>query len=137
LAKSIIDLNFCAMSSRSATDIEKLYLWCKEGWQKSVLGEYKDRKEALSRFAIGAVLQSEAVLSVLRRELKKLSPDVKVDPDEIQAVLVNEVLKREVVEGDLAAEARKRLAKIAARKARDSVRESALAAVAPAETAGT
>lgn len=125
----IIDLNFCAMSSRSAADIEKLYLWCKEGWQKSVLGEYKDRKEALSRFAIGAVLQSEAVLSVLRRELKKLSPDVKVDPDEIQAVLVNEVLKREVVEGDLAAEARKRLAKIAARKARDSVRESALGAV--------
>src|SRR5690606_8752044 len=63
----IVDLNFCTMSSRSAADIEKLYLWCKEGWQKSVLGEYKDRKEALSRFAIGAVLQSEPILSVLRR----------------------------------------------------------------------
>jgi len=32
-------------------------------------------------------------------------------------------------EGELAAEARKRLAKIAARKARDSVRESALGVV--------
>ncbi len=115
----IIDINFCALSSRSAADIEKLYLWCKEGWQKSVLGEYKDRKEALSRFAIGAVLQSEAILSVLRRELRKLSPDVKIDPEEIHAVLVNEVLKRDVVEGEPAAEAKKKLVKIAAKRAKE------------------
>lgn len=128
----IIDINLCALSPRSMADIEKLYLWCKEGWQKSVLGEYKDRKEALSRFAIGAVLQSEAVLGVLRRELRKLSPDVRVDPDEIQAVLVNEVLKREVVEGELAAEARKKLAKIAVRRPKNSVRDPTLGALAPA-----
>jgi Uncharacterized conserved protein len=116
----IVDLNFCAMNSRSAADIEKLYLWCKEGWQKSVLGEYKDRKEALSRFAIGAILQSESILAVLRRELKKLSPDVKIDPEEINAVLVNEVLKRDVVEGEPAIEAKKKLAKIAAKKAKEA-----------------
>jgi hypothetical protein len=112
----IVDLNFCAMSARSSSDVEKLYLWCKEGWQKSVLGEYKDRKEALSRFAIGAILQSESILAVLRRELRNLSPDVKIDPDAINTVLVNEVLKRDVVEGEPASEAKKKLARMAARK---------------------
>ncbi len=116
----IVDIDFCALSSRSASDIEKLFLWCKEGWQKSVLGAYKDRKQALSRFAIGAILQSDAVLSVVRRELRRLSPEVKIDPDEIQAVLLNEVLKRDVVEGEPATEAKKRLARIAARKAKES-----------------
>lgn len=131
----IVDLNFCAMSSRSNADIEKLYLWCKEGWQKSVLGEYKDRKEALSRFAIGAILQSEPILSVLRRELRKLSPDVKIDPDEINTVLVNEVLKRDVVEGEPATDAKKKLAKIAAKKAKESKPDAGSAEQATANSA--
>src|SRR5690606_21912801 len=93
-------------------------------WQKSMLGEYRNHKQALSRFAIGAILQSDAVRAVLRRELRRLSPEVRIDPEEIQTVLVNEVLKREVVEGDQATEARKRLARIAARKAKESVQSA-------------
>jgi hypothetical protein len=116
----IVDIDFCALSSRSASDVEKLYLWCKEGWQKSVLGAYKDRKEALSRFAIGAILQSDAVLTVIRRELRRLSPEVKIDPDEIQTVLLNEVLKREVVDGEPAADAKRRLARAASKRLRES-----------------
>lgn len=116
----VVDIDFCAMNARAYSDIETLYLWCREGWQKSMLGEYRNHKQALSRFAIGAILQSDAVRAVLRRELRRLSPEVRIDPDEIQAVLINEVLKREVVEGDQATEARKRLARIAARKAKES-----------------
>ena len=115
----VVNIDFCAMNARSTSDIETLYLWCREGWQKSMLGEYRNHKQALSRFAIGAILQSDAVLTVLRRELRRLSPEVKIDPEEIQTVLLNEVLKREVVEGDQATEARKKLARIAARKAKE------------------
>lgn len=120
----VVDIDFCSMNARSSSDIETLYLWCREGWQKSMLGEYRNHKQALSRFAIGAILQSDAVRAVLRRELRRLSPEVRIDPEEIQTVLVNEVLKREVVEGDQATEARKRLARIAARKAKESVQSA-------------
>jgi predicted type IV restriction endonuclease len=114
----IVDIDMGSMSARSASDIETLYLWCKEGWQKSVLGEYRDQRQALSRFTIAAVLQSDAVVSVIRRELRRLSPDVRIEVDEIQSVLLNEVLKRDVVEGDQAADAKKKLARAASKRLR-------------------
>jgi hypothetical protein len=107
----VIDIDFCSLNPKNAKDIESLYLFCKEGWIKSVLGEYHREKEALSRFFLGAVVLSDPVLQVIRKELKKASPDVRIDVDKIKAVLTSEVLKREVMEGDKANEARKKVAK--------------------------
>ena len=90
-----------------------LYLWCKEGWQRSVLGEYHTQKQALSRFFVGAMLQTEPVLDVIRRELRRVSPDVKIDTEEILQVLTAEVIKRDVLDGDKADDARKKVARAA------------------------
>jgi hypothetical protein len=109
----VLDIDFCALNSRTEADLERLYLWCKEGWQKSVLGEYHTQKQALSRFFVGAMLQSDPVLEVVRRELRRVSPDVRIDIEHLKDVLINEVIKREVLEGDKAEEARKKIAKAA------------------------
>jgi hypothetical protein len=124
----VVDLDFSALSVRSEADLDLLYLWCKEGWQRSVLGEYHTQKQALSRFFVGAMLQTEPVLDVIRRELRRVSPDVRIDVDQIKAVLVNEVMKREVLEGDKAEDAKKKVAKAASKALR-------AASVAKAETA--
>ena len=58
---------------------------------------------------MGALMTSEPLLKAMRRELKKLSPDVKIGIDQIKEVLIHEVLKREVTEGEKAEEARKRI----------------------------
>ena len=115
----VLDLDFCGLTGKSAKDIDTLYLFCKEGWMKSVLGEYHTQKQALSRFFLGAMILSEPVLNIIRRELKRLSPDVRVEVDEIKAVLMAEVLKREVLEGDSAADAKKKLARSAAKQLRE------------------
>jgi hypothetical protein len=107
----IIDIDFCALSSKSQTDLEGLYLLCKEGWIKSVLGDYQMQREALSRFFLGALILSEPVLGIIRRELKRVSPDVKIEIDQIKDVLEKEVLKREVIDGDKADAARKKMVK--------------------------
>jgi hypothetical protein len=107
----VVDIDFCAMNPRLEKDIELLYLWCKEGWVRSVLGEYQIQKQALSRFFLGAMLLTDPVLDVVRRELRRLSPDVKIDTDQIKAVLSGEVIKREVMEGEKADEARKKIAR--------------------------
>ena len=112
----VVSLDMTAINSRSIGDIESLYLLCKEGWVKSALGDYHTQRQALSRFFIGAMLQSEPVLDVIRRELRRVSPDVKIDIDDIRSVLLNEVIKREVLEGEKAKEASKRIAKAAAKK---------------------
>ena len=103
----VVDLEFSKMNYRSVEDLDMLYLWCKEGWQRSALGEFHAQKQALSRFFLGAVVTSQATLDVIRRELRRISPDIKITIDQIQSVLINEVLKREVVEGEKADEARK------------------------------
>lgn len=114
----VVDIDFCALSHRSGADAETLFMWCKEGWQRSVLGEYRNQRQALSKFFVAAIIQTEPVLNVLRRELRRLSPDVKINLDEVAAVVANEVLKREVVEGDKAVEARRKLSRIANRRSR-------------------
>jgi hypothetical protein len=111
----VVDINFSTLSPRSEHDLDLLYLWCKEGWQRSVLGEYQAQKQALSRFFIGAMLQTEPVLEIIRRELKRVSPDVRIDLDQLKQVLISEVIKRDVLEGDKADEARKKIARTASK----------------------
>lgn len=116
----VVDIDFSTLNPRSENDLELIYLWCKEGWQRSVLGEYHTQKQALSRFFVGAMLQTDPVLEVIRRELRRISPDVRIDIDQIKSVLMSEVIKREVIEGDKADEARKKIAKVAAKTLRAS-----------------
>jgi len=107
----VVDIDFSVLSTRSEADIELLYLWCKEGWQRSALGDFHTQKQALSRFFLGAMVLSDSVLEVIRRELRRVSPDVRIDIDQIRTVLANEVIKREVMEGEKADEAKKKIAK--------------------------
>lgn len=129
----VLELDVCALSSRNESDLEMLYLWCKEGWQRSMLGEYHTQKQALSRFFVGAMLQTDAVLEVIRRELRRVSPDVRIDVDQIKQVLMNEVIKREVLEGDKAEEARKKIARAATNALRAAKKEAKPAAAASTE----
>lgn len=114
----VVSIDFSTLNSRLESDIELLYLWCKEGWQRSVLGEYHTQKQALSRFFVGAMLQTEPVLEVIRRELRRLSPDVRIDIEQIKGVLSEEVIKRDVLEGEKADEARKKIARAASKALR-------------------
>lgn len=116
----VVDLDFSALSHRSDRDVELLFLWCKEGWVKSALGEYHTQKQALSRYSLGAVILSDPVIDVIRRELRRLSPDVRIDADGIRAVLENEVIKREVLEGEKAEQAKRK----ASRAANNALRNS-------------
>ena len=119
----VVDIDFCSLNPKNDTDLESLYLFCKEGWIKSVLGEYQSRKQALSRFFLGALVLSEPVLDVIRRELRRVSPDVRIELDEIKNVFCNEVLKREVIDGDQADLARKKIARAASKLLRKVVKQ--------------
>lgn len=109
----VVDLDFSTLNPKSDADLETIYLWCKEGWQRSALGDFHTQKQALSRFFLGATVLSDPVLEVVRRELRRVSPDVRIDIEQIRTVLVNEVLKREVMDDPKADEARKKIARVA------------------------
>ncbi len=54
-----------------------------------------------------------------------MSPDVKINNDQIQQVLQQEVLKREVVEGEKADEARKKISRAVNRQLRARTEKTA------------
>ena len=108
----VFEIDFLGMSNKNSDDVEKLALLAKEGWLKSFLYDYHSQKQALSKFFLSALIQSDSIIEVIRRELRKISPDVKVTSDQIKEVIFKEVLKREVIEGEKADEAKKKINKV-------------------------
>ncbi len=49
------------------------------------------------------------MIDSIKKTLKKISPDAKISNDEIKVVLLNEVLKREVLEGEKVDEAKRKI----------------------------
>jgi len=107
----VYEIDFQKINPKKQSDLDMLYCISKEGLGKSVLEEYHLQKQALSRFFIGQIILTDGVIDSIRRTLKKISPDAKVSNDEIKSVLLNEVLKRDVLEGEKVEEAKKKINK--------------------------
>ena len=107
----VYQFNLMEMSTRKQSDMECLYMVSKESLSKSFLEDYHLKKNALNKFAIGNLLLTDPVLDFLRKLIKKMNPEIKIDNENIEEVLFNEVIKREIFEGDKAAEAKKKLNK--------------------------
>jgi hypothetical protein len=128
----VVDLDLLSMNSRSADHVELLGLLSKEGWQRARLGDYASQKQALSRFTLGGLVLSDPVLEVVRREVRRLSPDVRVDIEEIRSALRVDVLKREVLEGEKAEAARRQITKAQGRALRTTRSQEPTLAQPPA-----
>jgi predicted type IV restriction endonuclease len=120
----VLQIDFLALNTKNKNDLEKLFLITKEGLKKSALGEYQIQRQVLSRFFIGAVLMGDSVSDVIRRELRRISPDVKIDTEQIKIVLAQEVIKREVLEGEKADEAKRKVLRVAKRILRKATKET-------------
>ena len=97
----LCSFNILELNPRKKDDQDILFLLCKEGVSKDVIGDFHRHIKSVNKYIIGAIIQSDSILNNIRREIRKISPGTKVETKEIEAILVNEVLKREVVSGDL------------------------------------
>ncbi len=113
----VLEFDFLALNHKSAQQLENLYLLTRESMVKSGLYAYHDHLQATNRFYLAAVVLSDPVVDTIRRELRRVS-DVKVEPDELRSLLKEEVLKREVLEGEKADGAHKKVSKSAGKMLR-------------------
>jgi len=102
---------FGALNPREEKDQDLLFLLTKEGLDKNVREEFYDKVQSVNRYVVGNLLLGEPVVSVVRKELKKLADGIKIEAEEIEQIIRNEVLKREIVEGDQAEAASARVNK--------------------------
>jgi len=120
----VVEFDLLELNPKNDDHLELLWLLSKESWQKSTLGKYHAQKQALSRFTLGALILSDPVLEVLRRELRRVSPGIRIETAEIRDALLLDVLKREVVEGEKAQAARRLASRAANRVLRATKSES-------------
>jgi len=132
----LCEFNFTALDPKRDGDIDLLFLLCREAQGKSLLDAYHEQRQALSKYCIGALLFTDPVLGVIRRELKRLSPDVRIDIDEIKDVMSQEVVKRELLEGDKAIEAQKKISRSSGRTLRAAPSKNDESAAGSKEDAG-
>lgn len=114
----VCEVNLLELNPRRKEDQEILFLLCKEGLNKSkaAMQEYHERMQSINRFVIGAIIQTDKLIDTVRRELRKVTPGLKVESAEIEAILKNEVLKRDVIEGESAKKAAQRVKRAVAAK---------------------
>jgi predicted type IV restriction endonuclease len=128
----VLSFNFLDLNARKAEDQKKLYLLCKEGLVKSAMEMFHEHVQAVNRFVIGAILTTDPVIQIVRRELKKMTPDITVAKEEIEAIIASEVLKREIVEGDAAEVAAASVKKASKATLRQRAKSSEPSAAPPA-----
>lgn len=107
----VYQFDFLQIRIKSNEDLELLYNISKEGVLKNSLENVYVQKQATNKFMIGNLIYTESVLSTIKKELKSIYPDLKVTSEEIEKVLFNGVIKREINEGEESDEAKKKIAK--------------------------
>jgi hypothetical protein len=104
--------NLLDVSTKKDEDLRKMFLLCREGLGSDAMGAYHQHTQILNRFTIAQLILTEPVVLSVRKELKKLFPDVKIDQQQISDILHNEVLKREVIEGEKAKETQQKIKRL-------------------------
>lgn len=108
----VSSFNFLELNPRKAEDQQKLFLLSKRGLSKSVREDYYERVQSINRFVIGAIVLNESIVGAIKRDIRKLASGIKVEDKEVEQILRNEVLKRDVIEGDEASKASGRVRRI-------------------------
>jgi len=107
----LAEVDITALDLRKEDQLERIFIFSKEGFTKGAHIELKDRQDATSRYVLAALVHTnEAVLTSIRRELRRIV-DVLVDDELIAQVLRNEVIKRDCLEGPEADAANRRVNK--------------------------
>lgn len=109
----VFEFDFTELSMRNDTDVEHLALLSKENVAKSgdSLKDFYQQKKVLDKVVVGQILQSEPVTRAIKSVMKKLVKETKVTDDEIVDILINGVIKREVLEDDKVSDVKKNLKK--------------------------
>jgi predicted type IV restriction endonuclease len=124
--------NFLELNTRKKSDLELLFLLCKRSVAKNLIEDFYDRKQAISRYVIGAILGTEEIAKAVRKVVRQINSDVSVTPEEIQEVIIDSI-KREVWETEEGKKERARINRALKRKSasQKKIKEAPITPEAP------
>ncbi|RYY24182.1 MAG: restriction endonuclease subunit R [Sphingomonadales bacterium] len=89
-----------SLSSRSADDLAKLFMLCRESVTGDALQEFHRQAQILNRYVIAELLMGDNMVAALRKEMRRLFEGVKTSDEELRVLLSNEVIKRDTLDGE-------------------------------------
>lgn len=101
----VIEFDFINLNSKNKTHLEMLFSLSREGCNKSILDEYHSRRQILSKYFIGSVIISDSILNSIRKELKKIDSEVKINIEQIRELIEQDVIKRDILDNEKSKEA--------------------------------
>ncbi|MGH7564886.1 MAG: type I restriction enzyme HsdR N-terminal domain-containing protein [Gemmatimonadota bacterium] len=120
----VFDMEVSGADAKDPSCQEKLFVLTKEGMTKSAIALFHEEQQALSRFNVAAILRSENVVKIVRREIRRAYPKLRPSLEEVELIITRDVLKREVVQGGKAEEAMKLMKKAARPQRRPRKKEA-------------
>lgn len=111
----VFSIDLLDADPRDGAVVDRLFTLSREGLAKSAIEQFQEQVAALNPVLVGAVVRSDPVLAVVRRELRRITPKAKIDLDDLRQILREDVIKRDVVEGDEAKTAKGRVKRAASR----------------------
>jgi predicted type IV restriction endonuclease len=129
----VFEFNLLSVNPKSEKELEALFVISKDGQEKSSIDDYYSSIQVKSKFIIGALLNSEEVYSLIRRNIKKLYDDVKITNEEIADIMANDIIKREIIDSEESKKAKKDIEKILKKLERAKERDAKTDNVEPAD----
>jgi len=123
--EEVTSFNITNINLKNEEDQKRLFLLCREGINADAMDEYHQHAQLVNKFTVAQIVLMDPVVSVIRREMRRLFPDVKIDQENIADILTNEVFKREVVEGDKVKETQQKIKRAVNKLARATEKKNA------------
>lgn len=107
----VIEFDFLNLNPKNKSHLEMLFSLSREGCNKSILDEYHSRRQVLSKYFIGSIIVTDFILNTIRKELKKIEPEVKIEVEQLRELIVQDIIKRDILDSEKSKEATKKINK--------------------------
>lgn len=101
----IYEINLLQEGRKIAEFVEEFGLLAREEFSGSNMNAYHQHKQITGKYTVAAILQTPALISAIKREIKKLAPSARPDDECLLKCITEDIIKREVLESDEAKEA--------------------------------
>lgn len=114
VSELVYEFDFADINTKKDSDLELLFYLTKEAMSKSgkdALDEFHTHKQVVNKYVVAQALMSEPILDSIRKAFKKIAPDTKGTNEEICKIISDEIIKRDVLDDERAAAAKKMVTK--------------------------
>ena len=85
---------------RDEENKNSLVILCKEGLSSDAISEFHERVNLVNKYTISAIISNDSVVNAIRLQLRKLSSGLKIANEEVTEILMEEGIKRDILDDD-------------------------------------